>query len=300
MMKDIAHSYPFLRQGKVRDVYAAPDHTLLLIVASDRISAFDHILPNTIPEKGRILTKLSNFWFNMTKDIIANHLVDADPRIDNWTDPVRWSQSDLRGRSVMVRKAQPLKIEAIVRGYLAGSGWKDYLTNGRVCSISLPEGLLEGDKLPEAIFTPSTKADTGAHDENISFEEARNLVGSDIASQVRDVSLKLYNFAEAYARQRGIIIADTKFEFGLTDDGLILIDELFTPDSSRFWPANSYRPGSSPPSFDKQFVRDYLENTHWNKQPPAPPLPVHIVFKTAEKYKEALRRLTDYSQEAKA
>lgn len=285
-------TYQFIRQGKVRDVYAAPESGHLLIVASDRVSAFDHVLPNTIPEKGRILTKLSNFWFGMTKRIVANHLVDSDPRINHWTDHVRWSQSDLKGRSVMVRKAEPLKIEAIVRGYLTGSGWKDYQKRGRVCGIALPSGLVEGAKLPQAIFTPSTKADAGAHDENISFDEAKNLVGSEIARQVRDISLELYNFAEAHARERGIIIADTKFEFGLTDEGLMLIDELFTPDSSRFWPVSSYQPGSSPPSFDKQFIRDYLEAKHWDKKPPAPALPAHIVFKTAEKYKEALRRLT--------
>lgn len=292
-MNDIAKSFQFIRHGKVRDVYADPNHAFLLIVASDRISAFDHILPNTIPEKGRILTKLSNFWFEMTKHIINNHLVDADPRIDNWTDHARWSPSDLKGRSVLVKKAQPLKIEAIVRGYLAGSGWKDYQETGHVCGIALPAGLREANKLPQPIFTPSTKAEEGAHDENISFEEAVNLVGAEIARQIRDVALRLYDFAESYARQRGIIIADAKFEFGLTDDGLILIDELFTPDSSRFWPVRSYQPGSSPPSFDKQFVRDYLESVHWNKQPPVPLLPAHIVFKTAEKYKEALKRLIE-------
>ncbi len=285
-------TYQFIRQGKVRDVYAAPEPDQLLIVASDRISAFDHVLPNTIPEKGRILTKLSNFWFEKTRHVIDNHLVSTEPLIDSWVDTQRWSQSDLQGRSVLVKKAQPLKIEAIVRGYLAGSGWKDYQKTGNVCGIALPKGLIEGAKLPQAIFTPSTKADAGAHDENISFADAENIVGSDMARQVRDVSLELYNFAEAYARQRGIIIADTKFEFGLADGGLILIDELFTPDSSRFWPVSSYRPGSSPPSFDKQFIRDYLESTTWNKKPPAPSLPEQIILKTAEKYQEAFQRLT--------
>lgn len=288
-------TFRFIRQGKVRDVYAAPEPDQILIVASDRISAFDHVLPNTIPEKGRILTKLSNFWFEKTRHIIDNHLVNTAPLIDSWVDTKRWSQSDLQGRSVLVKKAQPLKIEAIVRGYLVGTGWKDYQKTNCVCGIKLPDGLKEADKLPAPIFTPSTKADVGAHDENITFDEAETLVGADIAARVRDVSLKLYDFAEAYARQRGIIIADTKFEFGLTDDGLILIDELFTPDSSRFWPTRSYQPGSSPPSFDKQFVRDYLESLHWNKLPPVPPLPVHIVFKTAEKYKEALKRLIENS-----
>jgi len=298
-MSNITKSFQFVRQGKVRDVYATSDSDLLLLVASDRISAFDHVLPNTIPGKGRILTGLSNFWFGMTRHIILNHLVNAEPLIDRWTDHARWSQSDLKGRSVLVKKAQPLKIEAIVRGYLAGSGWKDYQTAGCVCGITLPAGLREGAKLPEAIFTPSTKSVAGAHDENISFDEAQKLVGADIARQVRGASLKLYKFAESYARQRGIIIADTKFEFGLTGEGLILIDELFTPDSSRFWPVSAYQPGSSPPSFDKQFIRDYLEENRWNKQPPAPPLPAHIVFKTAEKYKEALKRLTENSGECK-
>lgn len=285
--------FKFLHSGKVRDVYTASDGNFLLIIASDRISAFDHVLPNMIPQKGQILTRLSNYWFEMTRHIIANHLVNTDPLIDRWTDHARWRQSDLTGRSVLVKKAQPLKIEAIVRGYLAGSGWKDYSKTRRVCGILLPKGLREGDKLPETIFTPSTKAEAGRHDENISFSEAKNLVGADVAKQVRATSLALYNFAEAHARKRGVIIADTKFEFGITDEGLILIDELFTPDSSRFWPVSSYLSGSSPPSFDKQFVRDYLEEIRWNKQPPVPPLPAHIVCKTAEKYEEALKRLTD-------
>jgi phosphoribosylaminoimidazole-succinocarboxamide synthase len=292
-MSNNLQRFQFLRSGKVRDVYVVADSNFLLIVASDRISAFDHVLPDIIPNKGQILTKLSNYWFEITRHIIANHLVNTDPLIDRWTDHVRWRQSDLKGRSVLVKKAQPLKIEAIVRGYLAGSGWKDYLKTGHVCGILLPKGLREGDKLPEPIFTPSTKAEGGAHDENISFSEAKNLVGADVAQQVRDASLALYEFAETHARKRGVIIADTKFEFGITDEGLILIDELFTPDSSRFWPVSSYLSGSSPLSFDKQFVRDYLEEIRWNKRPPVPPLPSHIVFKTAEKYKEALKSLTD-------
>ncbi len=293
MMSDTKNTFHFIRQGKVRDVYAAPDSDHLLIVASDRISAFDHVLPNTIPGKGRILTKLSNFWFQKTSHIVANHLVESNPRIDHWTDAARWSQNDLMGRSILVQKAQPLKIEAIVRGYLAGSGWKDYQKTGCVCGISLPPGLREGDKLPEAIFTPSTKAQAGAHDENISFETAEKIVGTDIARQVRDISLSLYYFAEKHAKERGIIIADSKFEFGLVGDRLILIDELFTPDSSRFWPSSSYPPGASPLSFDKQFVRDYLEGIVWDKKPPVPTLPAHIVSKTAEKYEEALSRLTE-------
>lgn len=285
-------SFSFLRQGKVRDVYTVDDAQHLLIIASDRISAFDHVLPNIIPDKGVILTRLSNFWFGMTSHVIPNHIVSTEPDMTAWTDENRWSKSQLKGRSVLVKKAEPLSIEAIVRGYLAGSGWKDYLQTNSLCGIPLPRGLREGDKLSEPIFTPSTKARAGSHDENISFSQAEALVGSNIARKVRNISLKLYEFAESYARKRGIIIADTKFEFGLTENGLILIDELFTPDSSRFWPMSRYRPGFSLDSFDKQFIRDYLETTKWNKQPPAPALPAHIVFKTAEKYKEALRRLT--------
>jgi phosphoribosylaminoimidazole-succinocarboxamide synthase len=285
-------SFSFLRQGKVRDVYTLDDSQHLLIIASDRISAFDHVLPNIIPDKGVILTRLSNFWFGMTSHVIPNHVVSTEPDLTAWTDENRWSKSQLKGRSVLVKKAEPLSIEAIVRGYLAGSGWKDYLQTGSLCGIPLPRDLREGDRLPSPIFTPSTKAQGGLHDENISFTQAEALVGSDIARKVRDISLRLYEFADSYARKRGIIIADTKFEFGLTENGLILIDELFTPDSSRFWPMSRYRPGFSPESFDKQFVRDYLEKTKWDKQPPAPALPAHIVFKTTEKYKEAFRRLT--------
>ena len=283
--------YAFLRQGKVRDVYSADDHHLL-IVASDRISAFDHVLPNPIPDKGRILTLLSNFWFDKTKELVANHIVTTNPLLDGWVNDGRWRCEQLAQRAVLVKKAEPLPIEAIVRGYLAGSGWKEYRETGCVCGIAQPDGLVEADWLPKPIFTPSTKAEAGAHDENISFERAAELVGLETAQKVRDISLQLYTFAAGYAEQRGIIIADTKFEFGLLEGDLILIDELFTPDSSRFWPSESYRPGTSPPSFDKQFVRDYLERIQWDKQPPAPALPEDVIRSTSDKYKEALKRLT--------
>lgn len=285
-------NYLFLRQGKVRDVYSADDGRHLLIVASDRISAFDHVLPNTIPEKGSILTRLSNFWFDKTRDLVANHIVDTAPELDGWRDDGRWRRDQLDRRAVLVKKAQPLPIEAIVRGYLVGSGWKEYQKSMTVCGIALPAGLTEADRLPEPIFTPSTKAEAGAHDENIPFAKAVDLVGEKTAQMVRDISLQLYSFAAEFARERGIIIADTKFEFGLIGEELVLIDELLTPDSSRFWPADTYRPGASPPSFDKQFVRDYLERIRWNKQPPVPALPEEVVAGTAQKYEEALRRLT--------
>ena len=287
------NKYSFLRQGKVRDVYAAGDDRYLLIVASDRISAFDYVLPNPIPGKGRILTRLSNFWFDQTKELIANHIVDAQPSLEGWENDGRWRKDQLAQRSVLVKKARPLPIEAIVRGYLVGSGWKEYKKTRSVCGIELPDGLVEADRLPEPIFTPSTKAEQGAHDENISFDQAADLVGREMAEKVRDISLRLYSFAADFAKTRGIIIADTKFEFGLIDGDMVLIDEILTPDSSRFWPGDTYRPGESPPSFDKQFVRDYLESIQWEKKPPVPELPNEVVARTAEKYEEALRRLID-------
>ncbi len=286
---------PLYRRGKVRDVYK-PSEKHLLIVACDRISAFDHVLPTPVPDKGRILTQMSNFWFRKTEHLIANHIVDGDPG-PQWYPELDWFYEELRGRTVLVRNATPLTIEAIVRGYLSGSGWKEYQNLGTVCGIRLPDGLQESARLPEAIFTPSTKAQSG-HDENISFEQAASLVGGDIAEKVRETSLALYRFAAEHALERGIIIADTKFEFGLVHDGsaadgeLILIDEVLTPDSSRFWPAESYEPGRPQASFDKQFVRDYLEAIRWNKEAPAPELPDDVVEKTREKYQEALRRLT--------
>ncbi|HLA82260.1 MAG TPA: phosphoribosylaminoimidazolesuccinocarboxamide synthase [Thermoleophilia bacterium] len=277
------------RRGKVRDVYRPSDEHLI-IVACDRISAFDHVLPTPIPDKGPILTRMSNFWFAKTEHLIANHIVDPDPGPE-WYPELDWYYDDLEGRTVLVRYAKPLSIEAIVRGYLSGSGWKEYQKMGTVCSIPLPEGLGESARLPEPLFTPSTKAHSG-HDENISFERAAALVGRETAQRVREASRALYGFAADYALDRGIIIADTKFEFGLTEEGeLLLIDEIFTPDSSRFWPADSYEPGRPQASFDKQFVRDYLESIRWNKEAPAPPLPADIVQQTRGKYLEALRRL---------
>jgi phosphoribosylaminoimidazole-succinocarboxamide synthase len=278
------------KQGKVRDVYRPSDEHLI-IVACDRISAFDHVLATPIPNKGRILTQMSNFWFRKTEHLIANHIVDFNPGPE-WYPELDWYYDELDGRTVLVRNLRPLTIEAIVRGYLSGSGWKEYQKLGTVCGIRLPEDLQESERLSEAIFTPSTKAASG-HDENISFEEAASLEGRDVVERVRDTSLALYRFAAEYALKRGIIIADTKFEFGLSNTGeLILIDEILTPDSSRFWPAESYKPGGPQDSFDKQFVRDYLEEIRWNKEPPAPSLPEDIVLKTQEKYQEALRRLT--------
>ena len=290
MFHSTERGLPLLRRGKVRDVYQ-PSEEHLLIVACDRISAFDHVLPTPIPDKGRILTQISNFWFTKSEQIIRNHIVDPDPG-PRWYPDIDWYYPELDGRTVLVRKTEPLVIEAIVRGYLSGSGWKEYQKAGTVCAIRLPGGLAESDQLPEPIFTPSTKAQSG-HDENISFERAAALVGTELAAKVRDTSIALYEFAADYARERGIIIADTKFEFGTLENGeLLLIDEMLTPDSSRFWPAESYQPGGPQASFDKQYVRDYLEAIKWNKEPPAPELPDEVVQKTREKYLEAVRRLT--------
>lgn len=277
------------RRGKVRDVYRPSDEHLL-IVACDRISAFDHVLPTPVPGKGRVLTQISNFFFEHTEHIVANHIVDPDPGSE-WYPELDWYYPELQGRTVLVRSTRPLVIEAIVRGYIAGSGWKEYQRSGTVCGLTLPAGLRESDRLPEPIFTPSTKAESG-HDENIPFETAVELEGAEVAEKVREISLALYKYAAAHALERGIIIADTKFEFGLLDDGsLIAIDEMFTPDSSRFWPADLYAPGGSQASFDKQFVRDYLESIAWDKEPPAPELPAEVVGKTREKYEEAMRLL---------
>ena len=278
-----------LNQGKVRDIYAIDDQHML-IVASDRLSAFDVVLPDPIPDKGRVLTQISNFWFQRTGKIVANHLTGIDARdvVDNDVD-----REQVSDRAVVVKKLKPLPLEAIVRGYIIGSGWKEYQKTGAVCGIALPKNLQMADKLPEAIFTPSTKAEVGAHDENISFEKMADLVGKELADKVRDASLELYTYAADYARKKNIIIADTKFEFGLDDNGeLVLIDEALTPDSSRFWPADTYQPGQSPASFDKQYVRDYLETLDWNKKPPAPNLPEEVIHNTTEKYREALNLLT--------
>jgi phosphoribosylaminoimidazole-succinocarboxamide synthase len=276
-----------VRSGKVREIFDLGDR--LLFVATDRISAFDCIMPNGIPRKGEVLTQISYFWFGQTKDFQPNHLISqaGDPLPAN----LKPFAAQLSGRSMIVKKAKPLAIECVVRGYLAGSGWKEYRASQTVCGIKLPPGLKESSELPEPIFTPATKAETG-HDENISFEQAAEIVGKDVAEKVRSASLKIYNTARDYARKRGIIIADTKFEFGSLDGDLILIDEVLTPDSSRFWPADQYQPGKGQPSFDKQFVRDYLETLDWNKTPPAPPLPPDVVAKSQAKYLEAYERLT--------
>ena len=280
---------PLIHRGKVRDIYAI-DAERMLIVTTDRLSAFDVVLPDPIPDKGRVLTQISNFWFARTTHIVPNQLVQlplGEIIRDTGTLEV------LRDRSVVVRRLQPLPLEAVVRGYLIGSGWKDYQRDGAVCGIALPKGLRLADRLPEPIFTPATKAPSGQHDENIGFDAVAQLVGRQRAEQVRSTAIALYRFAVDHAATRGIIIADTKFEFGTDATGeLVLIDEVLTPDSSRFWPADTWKPGSSPPSFDKQFVRDYLETLDWNKRAPGPRLPPEIIRKTSEKYREALERLT--------
>lgn len=278
-----------LKSGKVREVFDLGDR--LLFVATDRISAFDCIMPNGIPRKGEVLTQISHFWFAQTAGFQPNHLLarPADPLPAN----LQPFAAQLKGRSMIVKKAKPLAIECVVRGYLAGSGWKEYRQSQTVCGIKLPAGLKESSELPEPIFTPATKAETG-HDENISFEQAAEIVGAETATAVRDMSLKIYNFARDYARKRGIIIADTKFEFGMYEGKLLLIDEVLTPDSSRFWPADQYAPGKGQPSYDKQFVRDYLETLDWDKTPPAPALPADVVQRTQAKYLEAYERLTGH------
>jgi len=275
-------------RGKVRDIYAVGDDKLLILV-SDRLSAFDVVLTDPIPDKGRVLTEMSNFWFGKLAHIVPNHLTGTDPESVVKGDD---EKAQVRGRSVVVKKLKPLPIEAVVRGYVIGSGWKDYHQTGKICGIDLPKGLQMAEKLPEPIFTPATKAEEG-HDENISFEEVVKLIGRELAEKVRDVSLRLYREAADYAATKGIIIADTKFEFGTDAQGnLVLIDEALTADSSRFWPADLYRVGISPPSFDKQYVRDFLETLTWNKNPPAPKLPEDVIERTSKKYREALERLT--------
>ncbi len=288
MLNSNIKSLPFLHRGKVRDIYEV-DKDKLLIVQTDRISAFDVILSEPIPEKGRILTALSGFWFDKLGHVIPNHLTGISPE----SVVAGGEKGEVEGRAFVVRKLKALPIEAIVRGYIVGSGWKEYQKSGTVCGIPLPQGLVEAEQLPEPIFTPSTKAPMGEHDENISFEEAKRLIGADLAEKVKRAAIGLYSEAAEYALTKGIIIADTKFEFGLDEAGkLYLIDEILTPDSSRFWPKDEYRPGRNPPSFDKQYVRDWLEVQDWNKQAPAPALPAEVIQKTAEKYREALMRLT--------
>ncbi len=282
-----------VKRGKVRDIYEIGDQ--LLIVASDRMSAFDVVMADPIPDKGKILTSISLFWFKELEHMMENHLISSDPA--EYPENCKKHTEELKGRSMLVKKAKPLPVECIVRGYLSGSGWKDYLSNGCVCGISLPEGLKESQKLPEPIFTPSTKAEDGMHDENITFEEAVKLVGEETSEKVQQLSLRIYEFGRALAAEKGIIVADTKFEFGIKDDRLILIDEVLTPDSSRFWPMDSYSPGGPQKSFDKQFLRDYLLEIKWSKQPPPPKLPPEIIEKTRAKYLEALERLTGHGLE---
>ena len=289
LLQSSLKSLPLINQGKVRDIYDI-DANRMLIITTDRLSAFDVILPTPITGKGAVLTQISNFWFDKLSSILPNHLTGIAPE-SIVTDASEHNQ--LGKRAIVVKKLKPLPIEAVVRGYLVGSGWKEYQKSGTVCGIQLPDGLKEASKLPSPIYTPSTKAEIGTHDENITFEQTITLVGSDLAAQVREKALALYQAAADYALTRGIIIADTKFEFGLDDKGnLYLIDEALTPDSSRFWPQDEYREGSSPPSFDKQFVRDWLETSGWNKQAPAPSLPDDIAIRTSEKYHEAYQKLT--------
>ena len=282
-----------VKRGKVRDIYEVDGN--LLIVASDRISAFDVVMDDPVPDKGKILTSISLFWFEKLESIIENHLISADP--EDYPEVCRKYAGELEGRSMLVKKATPLPVECIVRGYLSGSGWLEYQSEGKVCGISLPKGLKESGKLPGPIFTPSTKAMDGMHDENITFEKAAEVLGDETAEQVRRISIEIYEFGRELSAKKGIIVADTKFEFGITDDRMILIDEVLTPDSSRFWPMDEYVPGGQQKSFDKQFLRDYLIDIKWPKKPPPPKLPPAIIEKTREKYLEALKRLTGYGLE---
>ena len=283
----------FHRRGKVRDVYEvtlADGETALLMIATDRISAFDYVLGSGIPDKGKVLTQLSGFWFERFGDLVPHHLISMN--VDDFPTAAQAHADVLRGRTMLCRLTDPIPVECVARGYLSGSGWKDYQKTGAVCGIPLPAGLKESDRLPEPIFTPATKADSG-HDENISYEQAGDLIGHGLIKRLKDLTLEIYRRGCEHAESKGIIIADTKFEFGLDDKGqLVLIDEVLTADSSRFWPADSYKVGMSPPSYDKQYVRDYLETLDWNKEPPAPKLPAEVISKTSEKYREALQRLT--------
>ena len=282
------HSLPLLAKGKVRDTYIIDDKHLLMIT-TDRLSAFDVVMNEPIPDKGRVLNQMSNFWFEQLDGIVPNHLTGIDPTTVVAADEIE----QVKGRSVVVKRLQPIMVEAVVRGYIIGTGWKDYLATGEVCGIKLPEHMQLAEKLPELLFTPAAKADVGMHDENISFEEVKQRIGTELAEQMRDISFKLYQRAADYAAERGIIIADTKFEFGLDSDGVLhVMDEVLTADSSRYWPADEYQVGISPPSFDKQYVRDYLESLGWAKTPPAPALPQEVIEATATKYREALQRIT--------
>ncbi len=279
---------PPVRRGKVRDLYDLGDH--LLMIATDRLSAFDVVMPDPVPGKGKVLTRISLFWFDVMRPLVANHVATAD--VSEFPAACRPHADLLRGRAMLVRKTRVLPVECVVRGYLSGSGWKSYLESGQVCGIALPDGLRKSDRLPEPIFTPSTKAEAGAHDVNIDFDATCDLIGADLAAKVRDLSLDIYRRGAELAAERGIVIADTKFEFGLAGEELILIDEVLTPDSSRFWPKDTYAPGRAQDSFDKQYVRDHLESLGWDKTPPAPKLPDEVIQRTAAKYREALAKLT--------
>jgi phosphoribosylaminoimidazole-succinocarboxamide synthase len=282
-----------VKRGKVRDVYEVEDK--LLIVATDRMSAFDVVMDDPIPDKGKILTGISVFWFNQLESVVENHIISTEPT--KYPKTCQPYQEQLKGRSMLVKKAKPLPVECVIRGYLSGSGWQEYQSEGEICGIPLPQGLVESEKLPEPIFTPSTKAEQGLHDENISFERVIEILGKETADEIKDLSLRIYEFGRDFAAQKGIIIADTKFEFGFEGDRLILIDEVLTPDSSRFWPTDTYSAGGPQKSFDKQFLRDYLNSLDWPKEPPPPRLPQDIIEKTREKYLEALERLTGHGLE---
>jgi phosphoribosylaminoimidazole-succinocarboxamide synthase len=288
LLKTDLGATPLIGRGKVRDLYAVGD--ALLMVATDRISAFDHVLGSGIPGKGKILTQISLFWFDLVRDIVPNHLIATE--VKDFPKSLHQYADQLEGRSMLVKRAQMFPVECVARGYIAGSGWKEYKANKTVCGIELPEGLKDGSRLPEPLFTPSTKSQDGTHDENIPFSAVEQTVGADVAKQLRDLTLAIYNKAGKHAESCGLILADTKFEFGTVDDNIVLADEVLTPDSSRFWEASQWKPGGAQPSFDKQFVRDYLESIHWNKQAPAPALPDEVVRRTLDKYLEAFRRLT--------
>jgi phosphoribosylaminoimidazole-succinocarboxamide synthase len=288
LLKTDLGATPLIGRGKVRDLYAVGD--ALLMVATDRISAFDHVLGSGIPGKGKILTQISLFWFDLVRDIVPNHLIATE--VKDFPKSLHQYADQLEGRSMLVKRAQMFPVECVARGYIAGSGWKEYKANKTVCGIELPEGLKDGSRLPEPLFTPSTKSQDGTHDENIPFSAVEQTVGADVAKQLRDLTLAIYNKAGKHAESCGLILADTKFEFGTVDDNIVLADEVLTPDSSRFWEAAQWKPGGAQPSFDKQFVRDYLESIHWNKQAPAPALPDEVVRRTLDKYLEAFRRLT--------
>ena len=292
MIESNISGYRLIKRGKVRDVYSVGNDQCLMIIATDRISAFDCVLPTPIPYKGVVLTQLSNFWFGKTRDIIPNHIINSDPAGIDWYYEDDWCYDEVRGRAILVKKAEPIPVECVVRGYLSGSGWEEYQKTRSICGVRLPEGLEESDKLPEPVFTPATKEEAG-HDINVTQKYIEKKIGKEITAELKDISIALYKKASEYLEPRGIIIADTKFEFGFFDDKLILIDEIFTPDSSRLWPKDKYRPGKSQPSYDKQFVRDYLETLNWDKTPPAPGLPGEIVSKTSGKYIQVFKMITE-------